>query len=130
MDTQIRLLEDVYNVLPETVFTDHICRRIHERQMNSIIHELMNVVEKRSYRMCVVESDILQVAYQYNLHNHYDEIRYNLIYYDMLLYWADDDWKTCSEFVSNWSYIEDDYFNIYPDLPLLIGETESDEFDY
>lgn len=127
MDDNILLLKNAVDILPEMVFLENICRRIHERQMEFVLDDLMYAVERMASRQIVVECDILQTAYQYNFRDKIDEIRYNLIYYDLVENWDYDDVKSCAYNVGRWNEEFDEYFNVFPDLPHLINDEEYHE---
>lgn len=127
--TLTRFLQAVEKIMPNDIFIDEICRRVHKNNFTPVLEEMILDVRYKAGNTLKQITDSLQMAYSSMDYELYYKMRYNLIYYDAVEHQTGFDYHfICNHVANNWTESDDDYFNVFEDLPMLLEE-DWDEWD-
>lgn len=119
-------LKAVEQALPTNIFENEIMLRVHKRQFQPILQEVLDNVKKRASMYVEYYSNTLYGKFTGDP----CELRALLLYYDAIANGGDfDDYSECSKRAyKEWTYEDDDYFDYISDP--LDEEFDDDLYDY
>lgn len=132
VDDALRCLDLLNEKIPTDIVENEIFKRIHEYQMKRVLWDIQSCVIEKASEKVVELCNYLQSLYLTNSVEQYDDVRYDICYYDAIASQSQEDHHlACKYYIDHWNEDDNDYFSIYEDFPDLLPDfSDEDEFDY
>lgn len=132
VDDALRCLALLHEKIPTDIVENEIFKRIHNYQMKRVLWDLQSWVIEKASEKVVHLCNYLQSLYLANSVEQYDDVRYDICYYEAVASQSQEDhYLACKYYIDNWNEGDNDYFSIYEEFPDLWPDfSDEDEFDY